>query len=293
MKKDPEIQSEIQSLITDVIKRKFGFDCTLTRMGGHSGNSVYLVAEDEDPVYVVKVFHSERICGREVDSYKFLEDHGFSCAKVAFTEHIDDWHMMFMYVVEGSAPKAIVKQNIKDLDFLYRLGREMGKTLRKLHELGRHKILKTLTPEQLKHAVLVQMDDYVKIDEKLIDRFVEDPGCFSYVHGDATIRNFIVKDDTILIVIDAGGYRGKITQAIPRNKRDSDVAYGLPARDYWRFMCRTRAKFGRKGKDKENMAGSSIEDGFNEAYGDRFEMFTPAAEELFKTYWCAKKGIKW
>lgn len=288
----PEIQLEIEYQIKAIIKKRFNYSCKLQQLGGHSGNSVFAIYKGDEVVYIVKVFESERLCRREIESYKFFGENNFPSAKVAFDEHIDEFHYMFMFPLDGTAPSKLIKKNLKNTDYLWKIGYEIGKTMRRLHELGRHDVANVLSPKQVKHAVLVQMDPDVKIDETLIDDFADNPGQFSYILGDPTLHNFVTKDGSLIYIIDAGHYRGKETQVIPRTKRDPNIPFGFPARDYYRFMCRMKNYFKKKKSDKDGTAQNAIEQGFEQAYGDRYEIFTREAEALFKSYWFSKKGLK-
>jgi hypothetical protein len=103
-------------------------------------------------------------------------------------------------------------------------------------------------------------------DQSLIDNYLNNPGNFGYCHGDASVNNFTILNDNI-VMIDFSG----LSKMGP---------YGIPAYEYYQFLTSIESNFiSQNIVDKLTM-------GFKDGYGNTG--FTQETDILFKTYWYTK-----
>ena len=163
----------------------------------------------------------------------------------------------------------------KSLDFVidtvnnsFDIGVLLGKKLKQIHTVGQTDsgtVLIKQNPKVLKLAEIAKTDDELK---KLLMTFLECPGKTSYVHGDASISNFVHNDGTIYL-IDIGSMIKYIDSY--------DRPIGIPAYEYYQLISSIYWKVEDKAKADE------FKNGFVKGYGQTG--FTEAADKLCKYFW--------
>ncbi|CAH6419684.1 Hypothetical protein HVR_LOCUS760 [uncultured virus] len=263
------MESRICDAKLDIIEsclRKLNSDqCILVRLGGKSGNPVYLV-EDRKSSYVMKVFHHQKTQQSEVDSYKFLARHGFHTVKVLKSITDGKYFYIYLEVARGK----LLAEVMKDYDRMYNIGFQVGIALRRLHEITRVNILDCVTITELRKMVR-----FSKVPSDVKDAFLSNPGYFTYVHGDPSPDNFYVDGEDI-IFIDSGGI---MKNTLTRGKRI--IPTGFPACDYYRFIFSTQLVT----KRDKILSSYDIIYGFTVGYGSTADIFTEDASIFFSTYW--------
>lgn len=136
----------------------------------------------------------------------------------------------------------------------YQIGYKIGEILKRCHKIN----IETLSASENKDLINHPIISTGSFDSKLVERYIKNPGKFGYCHGNALIKNFLVKDDTINMINFIG-----ISKMGNR---------GIPAYDYYTFL--------KSVKDDGTEYGEEICSGFVNGYGKKH--FTKEAKFLFK-----------
>lgn len=267
----------IQNHINQLINTKENANCecegapTLTRLDGKSGNQVYLVKHNNQSCYVIKVFLQRDERQYEIKSYEFLRQNGFKTVKVLKCFDDDVYHYMCLEWANGQPISKIVKVCADDHDKLYTIGSKLGLLLRRIHEIRKISVNQHVTKSEL-----LELIRFTKVNSLIRNEFLLNPGQFTYVHGDPSLDNLIIDNDSTnvsnIIIIDPG--------QLIKNTKD-DMPRGFPGCDYNRFIFAAQLIAKR---DKIHSIVHII-DGFKEGYGPTYTIFTKEANLLFGTYW--------
>ncbi|MCL4361444.1 hypothetical protein M1446_03750 [Candidatus Dependentiae bacterium] len=118
------------------------------------------------------------------------------------------------------------------------------------------------------------------IKENLIAGILENPGCFSYLHGDAQPGNFFInnQEDKIVMIDLAGATKYFDTQKRPT---------GFAAHEYYQFLSsldRASLHHVRVSAEELRLFKKSFESGYN-TYKQQDEITTQESLSFFKFYW--------
>src|SRR3989338_3217373 len=256
-----------ENIITDYILNKHKYKCSLSILAGLSGCPVYLVSQNEFPKSVVKVFPNRKKYDQEKLSYDFLKFNGFRTVNVLDSYNYRSKYCIFLDIAEGQLAKEFVKKNINDEKMMQIVGHKIGKFMRNLNELKKVKINESMNEYQLLNSI-----KFTKQDEQIKSQFLKNPGYFTYIHGDPSLSNFFISNSYDIITIDAG----KLIEFTNSN----NLPRGFPASDYHRFIFSTKMD-----SISEKINVDPIIMAFEESYGERFQIFTKEADQLFSSYW--------
>lgn len=107
------------------------------------------------------------------------------------------------------------------------------------------------------------------------EAFLKNPGCHSYVHGDANLSNFLVQESGEVYMVDLERLCLKINA--------EGMPIGFPAEDYHRFLGWL------SWLNADRTAPPSLilqaKDAFERGYGTYSNEITPEAHAYFATYW--------
>jgi len=113
---------------------KYDTTCSLYKLNGRSGNKVYMVKNNENNLCVAKIFNNRNDFISEASSYIFFKNYGFDTVNLLFT--VDNNHfIIFIEVAKGRKISDLIKDKLCDLDTINRIGYNIGKTLRKIHDI--------------------------------------------------------------------------------------------------------------------------------------------------------------
>ena len=236
-----------------------------TRLDGKSGNPVYLIYDHGIPI-IMKVFLKERERSYEVKSYEFLSSHSnviIKIPKVLSLQQCDKYYMFLEYI-SGTTISNAIRRYSYDEEILFIIGNKLGHILRYIHNIS--------SVECSGRKELTHMIRFTKIQSDIRDRFLLNPGRFTYVHGDPSLDNFIINDDLEITIIDVG--------SVIKNSYN-DEPRGFPACDYNRFVIVAQLI----GKREKVHNIQILINGFKDGYGSTDDIFTDEANVLFYTYW--------
>jgi hypothetical protein len=212
---------------------------------------------------ICKIFYDKELFKHEVKSYAIMKDLqanglGIRIPDCSLVYEEDKYCLIFLSYEGASAEQLIGRDNAYDI------GMAIGKVLKVLHSFKRtaargDRLCGNGKFEKVKS----------KVGSDLIRDYYNNMGSMSYVHGDASLANFVIRDGEA-VMIDFNGI-------------DKYKDGGLPAYEYYQFISSIYWKI----SDKETIDGAVR--GFVNGYGET--NFTADEDVLFRTYWATPVAL--
>lgn len=218
------------------------------------------------PYLIIKKFACKESFQQEVESYKIMQEL-FPSINIPILYKTNAQDLTMTMSNEG---ESIDQLEIKDTEKWQKIGQEIGQILSRLHSFSKIKDLKIEDSGIQKHSKFQKLSKFfAKHDQiSIYQDFIENPGSFGYVHGDASIGNFLVSNSGRVTMIDFAG----IFKYGP---------YGIPAYEYFQFLSSINWKIKDNGEQKN---GQELAQGFKKGYKND-TLFTRQALRACKTYW--------
>lgn len=263
--------NDLEHKVRRVLRDRSHGHVSIERLVGYSGNPVFIA---KDHSCVVKVFKRVEDRDREQQGYHFLSENKFNTVSVL--QVIDDGG--YYYLMLSVAPGLSLGDfalHTRNPYILTTIGYNFGRTLRQLHDIRRRRVYDEINQQSLRHRI-----HRYHLDNRITKAFINNPGEFTYVHGDPSPDNFFVESvgDVFqskynIIVLDPS--------AIIRNTMNNySTPAGFPACDYHRALFTLRLFSSTAPSDMSN-----LETGFIEGYYTTHLGFTTEADVLFDRYW--------
>jgi len=151
-----------------------------------------------DNQIIVKVFFNIQDFKREKLSYDVMTELIANSLKINTPRiemiYSENKYGLIGFSFEGQTAEDKVKDSDSDSELL---GSSIGKTLKILHSYKKFKFDRSKENNKLKKVR--------KELGQLVDNFYNNPGETSYVHGDASLSNFLISDDYKVTLIDFNG----------------------------------------------------------------------------------------
>lgn len=258
----------MESQVIKLIGGNFKFTCTLTRLGGKSGNPVYMIVNNHVPYAMIKVFTNERSRQYEIDAYKFLDKHKFHTVKVMGFYNDSPYFYLITEIARGKSVTDAIKESSYDIEKLCDIGAKLGLLLRQIHSIQCVDVRECVSKNEF--LEIVRFGKTKMLCDK--EAFWSNPGHFTYIHGDPNPDNFFIDEDLNIIIIDPGQLMKSTYKNMPR---------GFPAGDYERFIF----GFTLQAKIDKIAHIDKLLDAFMKHYGDTTQVFTKEAADFFRSYW--------
>lgn len=239
---------------------------SIIKLNGCSGNNVYEIKNDNKSICIVKKFKNKETGHNELLAYKFLKRHHFLTAEILYHIVHNDYFYLFMEKIKGKSLGEFIIDNQFNYKALNKIGYDIGIMLRKLHEIDKVSIY-----DKINKNKLIKLLPYKPLND-IRASFLNNPGYYTYVHGDPSPNNLFVNDYQQITIIDPSG--------LIANKKE--MPQGFPSCDYHRFLF--SIKIFSKTKDIDHTI-DPINVEFINGYGLLNDIFTHEANVLFQKYW--------
>ncbi len=211
-----------------------------------SGDSV-IIKEN----FVLKIFNDSSRYRREILARRILQKLEFKHSIITEYRHMTDLLLLKRGLIINEYDPVIFLERVAKA--LYELHSDKNKNI--FQDFYQKKIIISSFIEKIK-----KFKNYCEDNSEIIKNFQEDPGSLCYLHGDASINNFVIDKSTDLVsFIDLSNFK-----------------LGFPAYEYYQFI----SSITWAGFDK------GLEDVFMNSYSVNFN---ENQNNFFKLYWNLKK----
>ncbi len=235
--------------------------------------NVGLITNYDQIALIAKYFADKENYNEEVESYAILKklDNAILIPKIVEKLPDDKMDNILILSYEGTSFENkinFIKGDTKK--YAYTIGEKIGHILHKLHTNTSIDASKELLTNNRKLDKVI--NKLKPCDQQLLDDYYNNAGSLSYVHGDASINNFVINSSDQIVMIDFAGIAKNMNR-------------GIPAYEYYQFLQSLKCLKCLQAKSKANNKElfEEVASGFTSAYNSN--NFTLEANKLFQKYW--------